>query len=238
MTFELSAEQQAIQDRARAFIEDHVVAQAGEIDRAGEVPAGLAAQAADVIASAGNVIALVVAVEELAVGSGALAIAAAAESNKRGEKFTLPGLRGAAALDDSPRAQLVLAAVGLGLGRAALDAALNSLRQAAAGAADAEKPHWIVADAATALEAARMSTRAAAQTADRGGLRGEVAIARLLTITAARAAVDAAVRVSGAEGYRDGTLLERLTRDVRALSVILGTEEHHRGAAADALLPE
>lgn len=237
MTFELSAEHQALRDRALVFARDHLREHVGEIDRTASVPEAIARQANEIVASAGDSIGLVTAVEELAVVSGA--VAAATKRSNRTEKIQWPGLRGASPLDDSPRSHLTLAAVALGLGRAALDAALNDLRHAtAAPAGSVEKPHWVVADAATELEAARMATRAAAQAVDRGDGQTEVALARLLTAGAAAAAVDAAVRIAGPAGYREGALLERLARDVRTLSLMLGTEEQHRATAADGLLPK
>ena len=239
MTFELSDQQQAVRDRARAFAEDKLVKHADEIDRTASIPEPLVRQAAEIVSSAGDGVALVAVVEELAVGSGAVAAAASAERSVQGEKGQLPGLRGAGPFDESPRSHLTLAAIALGLGRAALEVALRELRPVAATpAATVEKPHWAVADAATELEAARLATRAAAQAVDRGTAPSEVGMARLLTASAARAAVDAAVRIAGRAGYRDGTLLERLVRDVRTLSVMLGTEEQHRAMAAEGLLPE
>jgi alkylation response protein AidB-like acyl-CoA dehydrogenase len=239
MTFELSQQQQAVRDRARAFAHDHLLKHADEIDRTASIPEPLARQAAEIVASAADGVGLVAVVEELAVGSGAVAAAASTGRSTQPANRELPGLRGAGALDESPRSHLTLAAIALGVGRAALEAALRELRQAAAAAAGTvEKPHWVVADAATELEAARLATQAAAQAVDRGATPSQVGMARLLTATAARAAVDVAVRIAGRGGYREGTLLERLARDVRTLSVMLGTEEQHRAMAADGLLPE
>jgi alkylation response protein AidB-like acyl-CoA dehydrogenase len=147
-------------------------------------------------------------------------------------------LRGGSLPTDSPSAQLSLAAVALGLGQSAINQALAELRQASVGVGS-EKPHWIVADAATDLEAARLLTRSAARVVDSNqGGQASIAIARLMASSAARTAVDAAVRIAGPRGYREGSLLERLTRDVRAISLLLGTEEDHRSLAAEELLPE
>ena len=89
----------------------------------------------------------------------------------------------------------------------------------------------LVADAATELDAARLLTYKAAGTmAD-----ADVAIARLMTSAAADRSVDAALRVSGAEALKAGSALERLSRDVRAVALVLGTEEHQRSIAADAM---
>jgi alkylation response protein AidB-like acyl-CoA dehydrogenase len=237
MTFELSADEVAACDRARTFARDRVQAQAGDIDRTAVVPTEVAAEARALVTGAGSAIARAIVIEELATANGAVALNAV--SGDGGKRLALPGLRGTSLPADTPRAQLDLAAVALGLGQAAINHALMELRQAPVGeGASTERPHWIVADAATDLEAARLLTRSAAQVMDSGeGGQASIAIARLMTSSAARTAVDAAVRISGSQGYRDGSLLERLARDVRTLALVLGTEEDHRARAADELLP-
>ena len=238
MTFELSAIHQNVRDRARAFATDRVQPQAGEIDRTGAMPAELAGLALALTREAGNALGKTIVVEELATASGAVALAALADA--AGSKSVgSPGLRGGPVPADSPTTQLCLAAVALGLGQAAINHALAELRRTpASGTATTEKPHWIVADAATDLEAARLLTRSAAQVVDsQQGGQASIAIARLMSSSAARTAVDVAVRIAGADGYREGSLLERLSRDVRAISLLLGTEEDYRSRAADELLP-
>ena len=238
MTFELSSSHQAVRDRARAFATDRVKPQAGEVDRAAAVPPELAGAARALAREAASALGRTIVVEELAIASGAVALSALTDD--AGSKFAdSPGLRGGPLPKDSPSTQLCLSAVALGLGQAAINYAVSELRQAPApGPAGTEKPHWIVADAATDLEAARLLTRSAAQVVDSNqGGQASIAIARLMSSSAARTAVDAAVRIAGPEGYRDGTLLERLSRDVRAISLLLGTEEDHRSRAADELLP-
>ena len=63
-------------------------------------------------------------------------------------------------------------------------------------------------------------------------------MARLMASGAAQRTVDAALRVAGPAGYQAGTLLERLARDVRAVALLLGTEEQQRAQAAEGLLPQ
>jgi alkylation response protein AidB-like acyl-CoA dehydrogenase len=113
---------------------------------------------------------------------------------------------------------------------------LEDIRTAAKQTAKGEeKPHWVLADAATEIEAARVMTMQAAQTlAGDEGSTG-VALARLMASTAAQHAVDAALRIAGADGLREGAFLERLARDVRAVSLVLGTEEDQRAVAAQGL---
>ena len=230
MNFELSAEQAAVRDRARAFA-GAARARAAEIDQAGVIPAPLVRDARALCDA--DPLPLAVVIEQIATASAALAIAAAA-SEKPAPTLDLSGLRGAPALASEPRSQLVLAAVALGIGRAALEVSIEELRQSTVTpGADVEKPHWVVADAATEIDAARLLTHKAARTmAD-----ADVAIARLMATAAADRAVDAALRVAGSDALKQGSALERLARDVRAVALILGTEENQRAVAADALFP-
>jgi alkylation response protein AidB-like acyl-CoA dehydrogenase len=137
-------------------------------------------------------------------------------------------------VEGSPLAQAVLAAAALGIGRAATEAALTELRRSTATpGADVEKPHWVIADVATDLDAARLLTYKAALTSN----ASDSSMARLMAVAAAGRAVDAALRVIGPGALAEGHVIERLARDVRALSVLAGTEEDHRAAVADALFP-
>jgi hypothetical protein len=227
MTFELSPQHVEVRNKARALAQ---TINAEEIDRTGAVPADVAL---DVVATAsGDSLALVVTVEEIAAASAAAAAAAAAAQG--GRVMSLTGLRGASEIEASPRGQLVLAAMALGVGKAATDAALSEIRRSnATPGADVEKPHWVVADVATDLDAARLLTYKAART----GSAADAAIARLMAATAATRAVDAAVRLTGPAALTSGNVIERLSRDVRAVTVLLGTEEDQRAMAAEGLLP-
>ena len=235
MTFELSPELLAARDRARACAATEIQPQAGAIDRSGAVPDALARTAAAVVVSS-DPLSLVVTVEELAAASGAVALVAALPSTVA--SLGLAGLRGAMAIDDSPRARLVLAAVTLGLGRAALESALALLKDATATRGnESDAPHWVVADVATELDGTRLLIYKAAQGEGRESGDADIALARLMASGAASRAVDAALRIGGAAGYQAGSLLERLARDVRASAVVLGTEERLRAQAAEGILP-
>jgi alkylation response protein AidB-like acyl-CoA dehydrogenase len=235
MTFDLSPTEEAARARARVFAHDRVSAAASAIDEHAVIPADLLREGEGALVDLDDG-ALVVAVEEIATVSAATAAALALGETQSSGADLRPGLRGfSAPATDEPRARLVGAAVALGIGRAALENALAVLRESAPGAQQQEKPHWVVADAATEVEAARLLTRSAAQ-----NLRGReggalVAIAKLAATKAAQQAVEAALRVGGPESFARGSLLERLTRDVRAIALLLGTEEELRATAADAL---
>jgi alkylation response protein AidB-like acyl-CoA dehydrogenase len=228
MTFELSSESLAVRDQARTFART-LRDRAAEIDRAAAVPADVSRE----LAAFGPADALttVVMVEEIAVASAAVAAGVVAGAGAPG--LGLSGLRGASEPEATTRSQLALAAIALGVGRAAVESALSDLRQSSATPSEVEKPQWLVADVATDLEAARLLTYRAAGTMS----AADVALARVLASAAAQRAVDAAVRIAGSDALTEGSALERWSRDVRVLSVLLGTEEHHRAVAADGLLP-
>lgn len=231
MTFELSSQHTAARDHARALAES-LQAQAAEADQSGRVSA---AAHRDVMAllSPDDQLTMVVVLEEIATALPAAAVSAI--GNAAGSPLTLSGLHGGHALEDSPRAHLGLAAVALGIGRAALEGALGEIRQVqGARTTEGEKPQWVVADVATDLDAARLLTyKAAESNAD-----ADIAVARLMASAAAGRAVDAALRIMGASALGAGHPIERLSRDVRAVSLLLGTEERQRTVAADALLPQ
>ena len=230
MTFELSPEHAKLRDRARAFAAA-ALDRGDEIDRHDRVPVDLREAGRPLCET--DSLGLAVVVEEVASASAALALDLATAD--AAGALGLAGLRGAPVLPDEARTQLVLAAAALGLGRRALDAAVSELRRsAAAPGADVEKPHWVVADAATELDAARLLTYKAARTM----AGADIAVARLLATSAATRAVETALRVTGPAALQPASILERLSRDVRALGLIVGTEEQQRTTAADGLLPD
>jgi alkylation response protein AidB-like acyl-CoA dehydrogenase len=241
MMFDLTSEQQAARERARAFAQQRLAASASAIDEQNAIAGDLLRDAQAVLADVhDDATALVVCVEQLAtVNAAAGAAAALGQSASTPVAPDRPGLRGLAvpARADA-RGRLLFAAVACGVGCAAIEAALDALRGAAPGVEDQEKPHWVVADAATELEAARMLTLQAAGRIDEDGQAdGFAAIAKLTATRAAAQAVDAALRVAGPGAFVRGAMLERLARDVRALSLIAGGEEELRATAAQALLP-
>ena len=141
----------------------------------------------------------------------------------------MPGLEGSeSALASIPesnrvRARLIAAAVALGVGRAAIDHTIATMKKLGLKAdPDQTAPHWALADGATEVAAARMLTYHAAQMLDRGENADDaIARAHVFAANAAERAVDAAIRVVGAVGYAKGSLLDRLSRDARTLQVIL-----------------
>jgi len=231
MTFDLTPEQDARLAAIHEFAAITVAPVAAAIDRAGEIPGDLA-RAVDALGLWSHTpLDAVIAIEELAAVSGSVAARAVLGAGTDG---SLAGLRGVgpASAATGPQ-QLGIAAVCLGIGRAALHDALNVTRSRGdrATGEPADAPHWVLADAATEIDAARLLVRSAAL-----GLGVGAAAALVYAGGAASRAVDAALRIVGAAAYQPGSALERCSRDIRAALLILGTEDVARRTAADTLL--
>ncbi len=136
--------------------------------------------------------------------------------------------------------RVAIAAQALGVGSAALDAALAYAKQHEAFGqpiANFQAIQWMLADSATELDAARMLMLKAADArtrTDRPTL--EAAMAKLAASEAAHRAADRAMQVFASHGYRRGSLVERLFRDVRATEIYQGTSEVQRMVIADHIL--
>ncbi|MEO6223671.1 MAG: acyl-CoA dehydrogenase family protein, partial [Vicinamibacterales bacterium] len=82
---------------------------------------------------------------------------------------------------------------------------------------------------ATDLEAARMLTWNAADARDRAPRATlEASMAKLQASEAAHRAADRAMQILASQGYRRGSTIERLFRDVRAAEIYQGTSEVQR----------
>jgi alkylation response protein AidB-like acyl-CoA dehydrogenase len=232
MRFDLSPELAALQARARSVAATTVRPVAAEIDRTAVVPPPVTAAIEALAIRGADALASVLMIEELAVASASAA--AWGGLGVAGPAAGLAGLRGVPRVTDPDRRQhLAMAAVCLGIGRAALEEALDAARARGdrpAGEPGAP-PHWALADAATEVDAARLLVQASAAGQ---GLPAPAVLA--CAATAARHAVDAALRIVGAEGFAAGGTLERCVRDARTACLIVGTEDGVRQAAADALL--
>ena len=136
--------------------------------------------------------------------------------------------------------RVAIAARALGVGQAAFDEALaHAKRRKTFGRpiADYQAIQWMLADGATELDAARMLTlRAAAakETQDRSSL--EASMAKLFASEAAHRAADKAMQILASAGYRRGSTVERLFRDVRATEIYQGTSEVQRMVIASQIL--
>jgi alkylation response protein AidB-like acyl-CoA dehydrogenase len=243
MTFGYSSDQQAFQARARAAADRIVRPAAQAIDADGLIPGAVTdALAAEALWPAPDAVSALIAVEEIATGSAAVA-AAMALSDGVSDGARLPGLRGLRGAHTGPvsaATRVALAGVALGIARAAMAEAIGALKDAGARPHGSEQsPHWVLADAATEIDGARLLALKAALALERGAAGdAPAAMAQASANSAAQKAVEAALRIVGSGGYREGTLLERLTRDQRAASLLTGTEEEPRSVVAAGLLPQ
>ena len=132
--------------------------------------------------------------------------------------------------------RITAAAYAVGAGRAALDTTLEYVKQRQQFGQPVGKfqgVQWMLADMATALEAARLLTYQAAWLADRGLPHiKEVSMAKLFaTETATRLANDA-LQLHGGYGYVMESPIQRLYRDVKLFEIGEGTSQIHRNIIA------
>lgn len=136
--------------------------------------------------------------------------------------------------------RVAIAAQALGVGRAALDEAIaHAQRHEAFGQpiANYQAIQWMLADTASELDAARMLTlKAADARARKDRPTVEAAMAKLAASEAAHRAADRAMQILASHGYRRGSVVERLFRDVRATEIYQGTSEVQRMIIADHIL--
>jgi short/branched chain acyl-CoA dehydrogenase len=134
------------------------------------------------------------------------------------------------------RARLLLAAVGLGMGRRALREALAAARALERrGPGGEQTVQGLLADAATELDAAMVVTWGAAHAGTPG--LADASMAKLLATEAAQRAVLRATQAVGLGSFERGHVLERLSQDVRALELFAGRTEALREAVAEGILP-
>jgi butyryl-CoA dehydrogenase len=138
--------------------------------------------------------------------------------------------------------RVAIAAQALGVGQAALDAAIAHAKQHEAFGqpiANYQAIQWMLADSATELDAARMLMLKAADARQRGERPTlEASMAKLSASEAAHRAADRAMQILASHGYRRGALVERLFRDVRATEIYQGTSEVQRMVIAEHVLSE
>jgi butyryl-CoA dehydrogenase len=138
--------------------------------------------------------------------------------------------------------RIAIAAQALGVGRAALDEALAHARSRETFGrpiAKYQAIQWFLADMATELEAARMLTWKAAALRTAGKTGGaEAEMAKLASSEAAHRAADKAMQILASAGYRRGSTVERLFRDIRASEIYQGTSEVQRMIIAAQVVKE
>ena len=128
--------------------------------------------------------------------------------------------------------RVAIAAQALGIGEAAIAEAISygkQREQFGQPIANFQAIQWMLADMATELEAARMLTWKAASAKDRQErVALEASMAKLAASEAAHKAADKAMQILASAGYRRGSIVERLFRDVRATEIYQGTSEAQR----------
>jgi butyryl-CoA dehydrogenase len=135
-----------------------------------------------------------------------------------------------------------VAAQALGIGEAAIAEAIAFAKTRVTFGqpiANYEAIQWMLADVATELAAARMLTWKAADARDRQERsRFESSMAKLAASEAAHRAADKAMQIMASAGYRRGSTIERLFRDVRATEIYQGTSEAQRMIIAQHVLAD
>jgi butyryl-CoA dehydrogenase len=136
------------------------------------------------------------------------------------------------ALDALAGGRVAIAAQALGVGRTALDEAVAYARDRHAFGqpiGEFQAIQFQLADLAADLEAARMLMWQAADTRARGAATAlTAAMAKLEASEAAHRAADRAMQILASAGYRRGSRIERLFRDIRAAEIYQGTSEVQR----------
>ncbi|MCC6198039.1 MAG: acyl-CoA dehydrogenase family protein [Burkholderiales bacterium] len=140
------------------------------------------------------------------------------------------------------RGRVDVAAMGVGLGEVALDAAIAWSKERAAFShkiGEYQGIQWMLADMAVSLEAARLLTSKAAWARGKGGrFTKEAAMAKLFASEAAGKITDLALQIHGGFGYTRGLPLERYVRDARILRIFEGSSEIQRNVIARHLLAD
>ncbi|MGE5357948.1 MAG: acyl-CoA dehydrogenase family protein [Bacteroidales bacterium] len=137
-------------------------------------------------------------------------------------------------------ARIAIAAQAVGIGEVAFDESRRHAKQRKTFGkpiASYEAIQFMLADSATEIDAARVLTlRAAAARDARDRCGVEAAMAKLYASEAAARATDRAMQILASAGYRRGSLVERLYRDVRASEMYPGTSEVQRMIVSGAVL--
>lgn len=144
------------------------------------------------------------------------------------------------ALGSLDHGRIGIAAQSVGIAQAALEhtiAYAKERQQFGKPIASFQAIQWMIADAATQLDAARLLTYRAAALKDSGGRFGkEAAMAKLYASESAVKVTGIAAQVHGGSGYMKDRPIERFYRDARILTVYEGTSEVQRMViAANAL---
>ena len=136
-----------------------------------------------------------------------------------------------------------VAAAAIGMGQAAYEASLDYAKNRemfGQTLSDFQATQFKLADMAVALDAARLLAHRAAWLKDSGqeSIIKEASFAKLFGTEAASRIINDAVQIHGGAGLEKGNRVERLYREVRALTIYEGTSEIQRQTIARQLLRE
>jgi alkylation response protein AidB-like acyl-CoA dehydrogenase len=103
--------------------------------------------------------------------------------------------------------------------------------------AEHEAIQWMIADAATQIEAARLLLWHAAWMKDQGqGFTKQAAMAKLFATEMAESVTRNAIQILGSYGYSQEYPVERMYRDARLMTIGEGTSEVQRMVIARRVL--
>ena len=136
-----------------------------------------------------------------------------------------------------------VAAAAIGMAQAAYEASLDYAKNRemfGQTLSDFQATQFKLADMAVALDAARLLAHRAAWLKDSGqeSIIKEASFAKLFGTEAASRIINDAVQIHGGAGLEKGNRVERLYREVRALTIYEGTSEIQRQTIARQLLRE
>ena len=148
------------------------------------------------------------------------------------------GFRGFAQTLD--RGRIHVAALAVGLGQAAMDAAIGYARereQFGHKIGEYQGIQWPIAEMATEIEAARLLTLNAARMYDAGlPIKVEGAMAKFFSVEASLRACSSAIEIFGGYGYMRDYPVERFYRDAKMYQIGEGTSQIQRMVIARELL--
>lgn len=152
------------------------------------------------------------------------------------QRLGAPGSGFRTAMQVLDRGRVEVAALALGICRAAMTATVGWIKERRVSAqplADRQGVQWMVADMATEIEAARLLTYHAAALRQAGQPFAQAAaMAKLVASETAGRVVDRALQLHGGYGYSRRLPLERLARDARILRIYEGASEIQRNIIA------
>ncbi|HML33960.1 MULTISPECIES: acyl-CoA dehydrogenase family protein [Sporomusa] len=138
------------------------------------------------------------------------------------------------------RGRIGIAAMGVGLAQAALDAAVKYAKDRVVFSntlSNYQGIQWMLAEMATDVEAARWLTYYAADLKESGKkFSKEAAMAKLFTAEASHRVVHKALQIHGGYGYMKEYPIERMYRDQRILEIFEGTSQIQKIVISNHLL--